>query len=87
MPEKTLSEKLKALYLLQDTLPKLIEDESIPVQKMDDYYVKLEMLVGDKSRGERRPIELANLFASANDQEKADKVLVIGRAYAFSKTA
>ena len=33
--------KLKILYKEQNLIPKLIEDEFIPEQRIDDYYVKL----------------------------------------------
>jgi hypothetical protein len=35
--------KLKLIYKLQDNLPKLIEDASVPEQKMKGYYVDLSI--------------------------------------------
>lgn len=41
MEEKTkaFSSALKALYLSQDTLPKLIEDEQIKALSLEEYYI------------------------------------------------
>jgi predicted NACHT family NTPase len=39
--EGKLRQALVELYRAQSTIPKLIEDESIPEQSMDEYYVKL----------------------------------------------
>jgi hypothetical protein len=80
---ETLKTKLKALYRAQDTLPKLIEDPSVPTQKMDDYYVNLKILLNNK--GERQEINVKNIFDEVKEGEKqiqnpASKILIIGGA-------
>ena len=77
----TLTAKLKNLYKSQDTLPKLIEDESIPEQKMDDYYVNLQILLSDSGNsGEKKPINISQMFDKIGDQEAAKKILITGGA-------
>jgi hypothetical protein len=75
----SLSEKLKAFYSRQDTIPKLIEDISVPTQKLDEYYIKLNMLANEGS-GDKYPIETEEMFALKNGKAAADKVLVFGGA-------
>ncbi len=65
-----LARKLKVLYRTQDTLPKLIEDESIPKQSMDDYYVDLQIMLGSKKgSNEKQPIELDKIFDEVGEEE------------------
>ncbi|HJD61360.1 MAG TPA: hypothetical protein LFV90_04295 [Rickettsia endosymbiont of Columbicola hoogstraali] len=48
MQEKTKAfNVLKALYSSQDTLPKLIEDEQIKALSLDEYYIKLQILLSE----------------------------------------
>jgi predicted NACHT family NTPase len=77
---KTLSQKLKALYKIQNTLPKLIDDASIPTQKLDDYYVQLKMLLNEGNTEARPNIELKKIFAEIHDKPQANKVLIVGDA-------
>ena len=75
------TQKLKVLYKAQNTLPKLIEDESVPQQNMDDYYVNLEIMLEDnKGMGDKRPITLEKLFDKVEDQEATGQVLIVGGA-------
>jgi len=77
----TLTSKLKNLYKSQDTLPKLIEDDSIPEQKMDDYYVNLQILLSNSGNsGEKKPINMSQMFDKIEDQEAAKKILITGGA-------
>ena len=83
--------KLKALYRAQDILPKLIEDKSVPEQRMDDYYVKLQIAL-DKGAGagnKKQPIELGQIFDEIKEEgsgdnnkvmKASDKVLIVGGA-------
>lgn len=76
-----LTQKLKAIYRAQDTLPKLIEDASVPEQKMDDYYVKLQIVLDDKKGGlTKPPIDIGKIFDPAADQGGVGRVLIIGAA-------
>jgi polynucleotide 5'-kinase involved in rRNA processing len=75
-PASGLAKKLKQLYGAQDMLPKLIEDESIPEQKMDDYYAKLQILLD--SNQEKEPIELNKIFDKVKDHDATGKVLIVG---------
>ncbi|RZI46996.1 NACHT domain-containing protein [Rickettsiales endosymbiont of Peranema trichophorum] len=72
----TLSEKLKWLYRSQDTLPKLIEDETFPDQKMDKYYVNLRIMLNSLGSGDKQAIEVQNLFEAVGDQAATGKVLI-----------
>ncbi|WHA07708.1 NACHT domain-containing protein (plasmid) [Candidatus Megaera polyxenophila] len=78
--EQKLKTKLKALYKAQDTLPKLIEDDSIPEQRMDDYYVNLQIMLDNRrtSGGEKEPIELKSIFDKVGNQEATGRVLIVG---------
>ncbi|WPX96366.1 NACHT domain-containing protein [Candidatus Bandiella euplotis] len=76
-----LTRKLQVIYKAQDVLPKLIEDASIPEQKMDEYYVKLQIIMEDKTADEARlPIELQDMFNPAGKQGAVGRVLVHGVA-------
>jgi HEAT repeat protein len=77
-PQLSLKEKLKAIYRAQDTLPKLIEDASIPQQRMDEYYVDLQMLVDNGS--DKEPIESKDMFSEVGKHKAPNKVLIIGKA-------
>jgi hypothetical protein len=44
---KAFKQKLQSPYFLQTTIPKLIDDESIFVQSMNDYYIKLLIIFKD----------------------------------------
>ena len=79
-PQFELTTKLKAIYFAQDTLPKLIEDESVPVQKMDEYYVDLQIIIDNKDKPNRIEVESSKIFDAVSDQPAADKLLIIGRA-------
>ncbi|MDX1917145.1 MAG: NACHT domain-containing protein, partial [Rickettsiaceae bacterium] len=81
--QSNLTLKLKALYKAGNTIPKLIEDPSVPTQKMDDYYVNLQILLNNK--GERQEIEAKNIFDEVKEGDKqiqgpASKILIIGGA-------
>ena len=77
---KSLTDKLRALYTSHNTLPKLIEDEKIKAQSLEEYYVKLQILLSeddeagkaalrDKVVGEKKTVEIENIF-KAIDTEK-----------------
>lgn len=76
-----LATKLKTLYRAQNKLPKLIEDASVPEQSMDDYYVKLQIVLNSTAAAEEKyPIHLVQMFEKVEDEEAAGKVLVVGVA-------
>ena len=75
-----LTAKLKALYRAQNTLPKLIEGDSIPDQRMDDYYVNLQILLNDDNSGGKQQIDVSQIFDKVGDLEAAKKVLITGGA-------
>lgn len=65
--------RLKRIYSLQNTLPKLINDEALPDQKMDDYHVKLELKDNSKSL----PIKLSHIFITDSQEQPVEKILLI----------
>ena len=73
-----LSVKLKVMYQLQDSLPKLIEDDFVPDQKLDDYYVKLKMSV--KANSEKISINLEQIFSPVKENKAESRVLIVGGA-------
>jgi HEAT repeat protein len=88
-----LSGKLKYLYQQDETLPKLIEDEDIPEQRIQDYYVKLQVVLQenldqgrsaaarDQVVGEKRPLEVEKLFDEIDkDHPAVSKILLLGGA-------
>ncbi|WP_017443230.1 NACHT domain-containing protein [Rickettsia gravesii] len=73
--------RLKTLYSSHDTLPKLIEDEKIKAQSLEEYYVKLQILLSeddeavkaalrDKVVGEKKLVEIENIFKAIDTEEK-----------------
>lgn len=48
-----MTNKLKNLYAAQTLLPKLIDDSSIPDQSMEEYYVKLQIMLENQLTGEK----------------------------------
>jgi len=83
---QSLTEKLKALYSSQNTLPKLIEDKKIKAQSLDDYYIKLQMLLSeddeagkaalrDKVAGEKKLVEPENIFKAIDTEKKIRELL------------
>jgi predicted NACHT family NTPase len=76
-----LTKKLKVLYQAQDTLPKLVEDASVPEQRMEDYHVKLQIVLNSqKEVQEKQPIVLFQMFEKVGDEDAAGHVLVMGVA-------
>ena len=73
-----LKQQLKLLYKTQNTLPKLIEDSTIPEQNMDEYYVQLQMLLDNGA--EKEDIKSSQLFDAVGKQAVPRKVLIIGKA-------
>ncbi|MFV9930295.1 MAG: hypothetical protein AB8U82_05555, partial [Rickettsia endosymbiont of Haemaphysalis japonica] len=78
---KSFTDKLRTLYSSHDTLPKLIEDTKIKAQSLDEYYVKLQILLSeddeaakaalrDKVFGEKRSAEIENIFKAIDTEEK-----------------
>lgn len=49
-------DRLAGFYREQDTIPKLIDDDSIPKQHLNDYYIKLQMILKEsiKDKGHER---------------------------------
>ncbi|RZI45099.1 NACHT domain-containing protein [Rickettsiales endosymbiont of Peranema trichophorum] len=80
MPQYSLSDKLKRLYEAQDTLPKLIEDETFPEQRMEQYYVNLRIVLSTRSGEDSKEIKLSELFDKQDDQEATGRVLITGSA-------
>ncbi|MCT4635268.1 MAG: NACHT domain-containing protein [Rickettsiales bacterium] len=75
----SLSKRLKHLYALQDIIPSLIEDELVPEQKMDDYYINLQILLGDKASGDKLPITVETIFDRLkNSPIEVEKILILG---------
>ena len=91
-----LTNKLRSLYQADDKLPKLIEDDDIPAQDIDKYYVKLQAVVQehaeyaesaaarDKVVGEKKAIKIEEIFDELDkDKEEGEpigKVLLLGGA-------
>lgn len=77
---KSLTDKLRTLYSSHDTLPKLIEDTKIKAQSLEEYYIKFTDLseddeaakaaLRDKVVGEKRSIEIKNIFKAIDTEEK-----------------
>ncbi|WP_156110745.1 hypothetical protein [Rickettsia felis] len=73
--------RLKTLYSSHNTLPKLIEDEKIKAQSLEEYYVKLQILLNeddeagkaalrDKVAGDKKLVEPENIFKAIDTKEK-----------------
>ena len=91
-----LTNKLVSLYSADDKLPKLIEDDDIPEQDIDQYYVRLQAVVQeqaasaesaaarDKVVGEKKAIQVHQLFDELAEGKKGEKpigkVLLLGGA-------
>ena len=89
-----LTKKLVSLYSADDKLPKLIEDDDIPEQDIDQYYVRLQAVVQeqaagaesaaarDKVVGEKRAIQIEEIFDELDKEggEPIGKVLLLGGA-------
>ncbi|WP_341794657.1 hypothetical protein [Rickettsia endosymbiont of Rhinocyllus conicus] len=87
MQEKTkVFNVLKALYSSQDTLPKLIEDEQIKALSLDEYYIKLQILLSedndsakaalhDKVTGEKKPVEIEDIFKAIDVENRIRELL------------
>lgn len=87
MQEKTKAfNVLKALYSSQDTLPKLIEDEQIKALSLDEYYIKLQILLSedndsakaalhDKVTGEKKPVEIEDIFKAIDVENRIRELL------------
>lgn len=56
------SEKLRYIYALDSTIPKVVESTSIPTQTMEQYYVQPHLVKVDKETYERTSIELRSVF-------------------------
>ncbi|HJD59423.1 MAG TPA: NACHT domain-containing protein [Rickettsia endosymbiont of Omalisus fontisbellaquei] len=78
--------RLKTLYSSHDTLPKLIDDEKIKAQSLEEYYVKLQILLSegdeagkaashDKVVGEKKSVEIENIFKAIDTKEKIRELL------------
>ena len=78
--------RLKTLYSSHDTLPKLIEDEKIKAQSLEEYYVKLQILLSeddeagkaalrDKVVGEKKSVEIENIFKAIDTKKKIRELL------------
>ena len=86
--EGVLTQKLQQLYRSQDTLPKLIDDDAVLAQRLDDYYINLQVLLGenesstyDQVGGMQSAIAMEHLFAKIDDAHPAvKKVLLLGGA-------
>ena len=87
----SLKEKLKKLYSLQNTLPKLIEDEAIKAQSLDEYYIKMQIILKeeegnkqgtyDKVSGTKDSIAIEDIFSKIDDEHsEAKKILILGGA-------
>jgi hypothetical protein len=50
--QNTFQDKLITLYQSQNTLPKLIEDEAVKEQSLEDYYIKLQIILKDSDQEE-----------------------------------
>ncbi len=83
-----LSQKLKALYASQDTLPKLIDDERLPEHHLSTHYVNLQVLLKeedgqgyDRVVGEKAPIDPNDIFKEVDkDHPEVSRILFLGGA-------
>jgi hypothetical protein len=74
--DDSLKTALKKLYASQDLLPRLIDDEALPEQRIGEYYVELQILLDSKE--DKQPIEMKDLFNKVGDQQETGKVLIVG---------
>lgn len=92
-----IKDKLKKLYSLQKTIPKLIDDDSIKAQNLEDFYIKLQIILAaddtrgslsnhDQISGKKLPIEMNALFDQVDDQHPAAKKLLIMGGAGVGKT-
>ncbi|WP_017208562.1 hypothetical protein [Rickettsia australis] len=83
---KSLTDKLRTLYSSHDTLPKLIEDEKIKAQSLEEYYVKLQILLSEddeagktalrnKVVGDKKSVEIENIFKAIDTEKKIRELL------------
>ncbi|MEM7383192.1 MAG: NACHT domain-containing protein [Bacteroidota bacterium] len=89
-----LTQNLTSLYQADDKLPKLIEDDDTPEQRIADYYVKLQAVISesgagvesaaarDKVVGEKRAIQIKEIFDALEEEgdKPAGRVLLLGGA-------
>lgn len=79
--EKPLKKKLKALYKMQDELPQLVDDASLPKLRLDEQYVDLYIRFNSKKgMEEKHPVKLEQILDEIEGQEATDKVLITGNA-------
>lgn len=78
--ELTLTQKLRILYATQETLPKLIDDNSIPVQRINDYYVDLLIQLKKENSSKSAAIRMDDIFTDVDNQKACNKVLITGGA-------
>jgi|GEM_PF-4279046 len=79
----TLKDQLQDVYCRQDTLPKLVDDGSVPDLYLKDHYMKLRIRHDRrhaKHPEEKSDIELENLFEATDSSDKASKILITGVA-------
>lgn len=89
----SITAKLKEAYRAQDTLPKLIDDESVREQSLEDYYIKLQIILReslsqtasgsgfDSVSGDKQSIEMVDIFSQVDeDHPEAHKILLLGAA-------
>ncbi len=87
----SLTQRLKALYQSQHTLPKLIDDERLPEHHLSTHYVDLQVLLKEESRqgaaaydsvlGEKAPIDLNDIFNQVDkDHPEVSRILFLGGA-------
>lgn len=69
---QSLNNRLKKIYALQNNLPKLIDDNDIPTQDMDNYHIKLELVETSKES----IIEQDQIFI-IDSQQEVSKILII----------
>ena len=91
----SLQQKLKHLYASDNYLPKLIDDPDLAEHSLEDYYVKLQIILKDGSSapssasydqseaiaGEKKPVELKDMFEPIDEAHTgANKLLLLGAA-------
>lgn len=75
---ESLTDKLKSLRSKQNLLLELKDDASIPEKRMDEYYVKLQIILDTKKAGiEKLPIELEKIFNPVGGQSDVEKVIIV----------
>ncbi len=81
-PDNETFQELKKFYKSQDKIVRLIEVEGVQEQSMEDYYVKLSIIINNDVSGLKKEIDIEKIFDRVDGANSNDvgKILIIGGA-------